>query len=75
MEDAYEFGCSVRVSGVEPYKWYTIAASGDNPLAARVKDLLVEKMSPDQFTGAKRLVAEWEPIPADCEVAGTQVGE
>ena len=59
--DAFESGRGVRASAVEAYKWYTIADSGDNPLAARVKDLLVEKMSPDQITTAERLVAEWEP--------------
>ncbi len=58
--DAFEFGRGVRASDVEAYKWYTIAASRDNRLAARVKDLLVDKMSPDRITTAEKLVAEWE---------------
>lgn len=65
--DAFESGRGVRSSNVEAYKWYTIAASGDNPLAARVKDLLVEKMSPDQITTAEKLVAEWEPDLEACD--------
>jgi hypothetical protein len=65
--DAFESGRGIRVSDVEAYKWYTISASGDNPLAARVKDLLVEKMSADQIIKAKTLVAEWEPDLEACE--------
>ncbi len=65
--DALEFGRGVRASDVEAYKWYTIAASRDNRLAARVKDLLVAKMSPDRITTAEKLVAEWEPDLEACD--------
>ena len=65
--DAFESGRGVRASDVEAYKWYTVSASGDNPLAARVKDLLVKKMSTDQITEAKGLVAEWEPDLEACK--------
>ena len=67
MGDDFESGRNVRASDVEAYKWYTVAASGDNRLAALVKDQLVEKMSMDQIIEAKRLVAEWEP---DLEACG-----
>ena len=67
--DAFESGRGVRASDVEAYKWYTISASGDNPLAARVKDLLADKMSEDRITEAKRLVSAWKPDPAKCEMA------
>lgn len=65
--DAFESGRGVRASNVEAYKWYTVSASGDNLLAARVKDLLVKKMSTDQIIKAKGLVAEWETDSAACE--------
>ncbi len=65
--DAFESGRGVRASDVEAYKWYTFAASGDNPLAARVKDLLVEKMSPDRIATAERRVAEWQPDLEACD--------
>ena len=33
---------------------------------------LAEEMTPDQIAEAERLVAEWEPNPAECEVEGEQ---
>ena len=67
--EAFEFGRGVRESEVEAYKWYTISASRDNRLSARVKDLLVEQMPDDQIAEAKRLVTAWKPNPAICEMA------
>ncbi len=69
--DAFESGRGVRVSDVEAYKWYTVSASGGNRLSALVNELLVEKMSVDQITEAERLVAEWKPNPAECEMAAS----
>ena len=68
--DAFETGRGVSARDVEAYKWYTVAASGDNRLAALVKDLLVEKMATDQITKAEGLVAGWEPDLEACVAKG-----
>ncbi len=69
--EAFEFGRGVWVSEIEAYKWYAIAASGDNRLAARVKDLLVTQMSEEQIAEAKNLLAAWKPNRSNCEMASS----
>jgi hypothetical protein len=51
---------------VEAIRWYSIAASGDNPLAARVKDLVAANMTQDEIDDAERLVADWNPDLSSC---------
>lgn len=70
--DAFESGRGVRASDVAAYKWYTVSASGDNRLSALVKELLVKKMSADQITEAKGLVAGWDPDLEACEAIAAQ---
>jgi hypothetical protein len=69
--EVFEFGRGVRTSDVEAYKWYAIAASGDNRLAARVKDLLAAQMSDDQIAEAKNLLATWKPGRSNCETVSS----
>jgi hypothetical protein len=40
--------------------------------AVRFRDQLASMMTPDQIAEAERLVAAWEPNPAECETIGSQ---
>ncbi len=54
---------------VQSYLWYTLAGSKREH---RVFRNLIAEMTPDQITEAERLLAEWEPNPAKCEIEAAQ---
>ena len=54
---------------VQSYLWYTLAGSKREH---RVFRNLIAEMTPDQITEAERLLAEWEPNPAECEAIAGQ---
>jgi hypothetical protein len=64
--DAFETGRGVQLNFVESFRWYSIAASGDDPLAARVRDRLAANMTRDEIDQAEELVAAWNPDLDDC---------
>ncbi len=42
----------------------------------RMRDALAEQITPEQLAEAERLVAEWEPNPAECGApSGTALNE
>jgi hypothetical protein len=53
---------------VEAYKWYSLAVANGNERAAELRHDVSGTMTPIQMTEAGRLVAEWEPNPAECEI-------
>ena len=61
---------------VAAHKWFNLAAAGKTKLAAERaaegRDWLARKMTPAQIAEAERLVAEWDPNPAECEVYAEQ---
>ncbi len=67
---------------VQAYKWFKLAKVNDgegslnttqhlNIISGNIT-YLSRKMTPDQLAEAWRLVAEWEPNPAECETIGAQ---
>ncbi len=38
------------------------------------QEVVAEKLSPAEIVEAERLVAEWQPNPAECEAATAQLG-
>ncbi len=57
---------------MQAYKWFSLAAiAGDNS-AKWSRDQLSPQMDPAQIAEAERLVAEWEPNPAECETIRTR---
>lgn len=63
-------------TGIDPIKAYLsigLAAHFGNLGAIHMSEIWRLDMSPDEVTKAQRLVAQWEPNPAECEVesAGT----
>ncbi len=54
---------------VQAYKWFKLAKVNDGEGSLTY---LSTKMAPDQLAEAERLVAEWEPNPAECEIIGAQ---
>ncbi len=55
---------------VKAYLWYTLAGPAGNVQSN--KDKLAADMTPAQISEAERLVAEWKPNSAECEVEGEQ---
>ena len=74
LGDYYRWGGSVVPHDpVIALFWYTLALDGNGTRAsnrrASVKRTSVKKtMAPEQIAEAERLVAEWEPSPAECVV-------
>ena len=64
----YRYGYSrFPVDLVRSYLWYHYAARGEPKVLEERIAHLVGKMTPSQLAEAERLVAEWEPNPAECE--------
>jgi hypothetical protein len=67
---------------VQAYKWFNLAKVNDGEGSLNTTQhlniiigsitVLSRKMTPDQRAEAWRLVAEWEPNPAECETIGAQ---
>jgi TPR repeat protein len=51
----------------EAYKWYSLAANNGDSRAGELLKKVSKQMTPGQVAEAERLVAEWEPNPAECE--------
>jgi TPR repeat protein len=52
---------------VQAYKWYSLGISAGAEYS-RPRDALSTMMTPSQIDEAERLVAEWVPNPAECEL-------
>ncbi len=60
----YAHGLVVRRDLVEAYKWLALAARGSSPispLAARDRDLLEPRLTPEQLELAEQRVEDWRP--------------
>ncbi len=53
---------------IEAYKWLSLAAKDGDATTKRLRDVFARQLTPEQIAEAERLVAEWEPNPAECEV-------
>ena len=65
----YEKGQGVPQDYAQAHMWRNIAASQrenaeDRDLAAKNRDLVAAKMTPDQIAEAQRLAREWKPTKA-----------
>lgn len=57
LADAYAYGSPPNY--VEAYKWYEIAIRYWGPLAVRAREVLAERMTPEQISQATRLAGDW----------------
>ncbi len=62
----YTNGQGVPQDYIQAHMWYNLAASGrqdddDRKMAARNRDSIAEKMTPEQIAEAQRLAREWRP--------------
>ena len=65
----YRYGhAPVTKSIDQAHIWYGLAASNGDPAAAELQESLARTMTPDQRAQAERLVREWKPDPASCEI-------
>lgn len=58
----------VSQSYSQAYMWYTLSAEQGNTAAQTALRPISRVLSPAQIGEAERLVAEWEPNPAECEI-------
>ena len=62
----YQNGDGVPMDYVQAYMWYTLAVAAfppgaDGDRAARNRDQVARRMSPDEISRAQQLAAEWKP--------------
>lgn len=57
LADAYAYGSPPDF--VQAYKWYEIAIRYWGPLAVRAREVLAERMTPEQISQATRLAGDW----------------
>ncbi len=57
----YLLGQGVPEDYIEAYKWLNLSAAQGNELAAKKREILKEKMSPEQIAEAQRLSREFKP--------------
>jgi len=62
----YTNGQGVPQDYIQAHMWYNLAASGrrdddDRKMAAKNRDSIAEKMTPEQIAEAQRLAREWRP--------------
>ena len=57
----YEGGYGVPQDYVQAHMWYNLVAAKGNQIARKNRDLLAEKMTPDQIAEAQKLAREWKP--------------
>ncbi len=65
----YRYGLDpIQLNLVAAYKWYSLAAKDGDATTISLRDVFSRQLTPDQIAEAERLVAEWEPNPAECEI-------
>ncbi len=47
--------------GIRPHMWFNIAASRGEENVQKLRDIVVDIMTPDQLAEAQRLAREWKP--------------
>ncbi len=57
----YHFAKGVTQDYVHAHMWYSLAAAGGEKVASKWRDILAEKMTPDQIAEAQKLAREWKP--------------
>ena len=60
---------AARQAYVRAYVWLSLSST---PYALAAREELVPRMTSDQIAEAERLVAKWEPNPAECEIEAAQ---
>jgi len=76
VANRYRRGSSpVQLDPIEAYKWLSLAAKDGDAIKRYYRDVLVRQLSPEQIAEAERLVAEWQPNPAECEAIAAQADE
>ena len=59
LADSYAYGYGVEPDIVQAYMWYQIAIEYWGPLAVRARDVVAERMSPEQIEEAIQLAGKW----------------
>jgi TPR repeat protein len=59
LGEFYASGTAVSVDYVQSYKWFNLAASLGNDIAAKRRDTVASMMTPMQITEAQRQSTAW----------------
>jgi hypothetical protein len=66
LGNSYRWGRGpVELDPERAYLWYTLA--GDTKYAPSYKHQVATTMTPEKLADAERMVAEWQPNPAECD--------
>ena len=57
----YYNGQGVPQDYVQAHMWYNLVASQDGNAAAKLRDMVAERMTPAQISEAQKLAREWKP--------------
>ncbi len=57
----YYNGHGVPQDYVQAHMWYNLVASQDGKAAAKLRDMVAERMTPAQISEAQKLAREWRP--------------
>jgi hypothetical protein len=57
----YHKGQGVHQDYIQAYMWYNLSAAQVGRLAAKNRDLVAAKMTPEQLAEGQRLSKEWKP--------------
>ncbi len=66
----YEKGRGVPQDRIQAYKWLSLAAAAGESAAARDRDAVSTKMTPEQMATAKKLAVDWTLAKAQEKAAG-----
>ena len=57
----YYLGDGVTQDYAEAHKWFNLSAAAGDTSAGELRDILAQKMTPEQIAEAQRLAREWKP--------------
>jgi TonB family protein len=75
--ESYRTGAGVKQDYVQAYKWFSLAASaegGKREEAAKLRDQVAGKMTPEQMLQARQLVMEWKTAHTQSPTASYGIG-
>lgn len=61
VADAFAYGQGVEADHVQAYMWYEVAIRYWGDLAVHARDVIAERMTPEQIAEAKRLAEQIQP--------------
>lgn len=61
----HENGLGVERSAIEAYKWFALAAVSGDQQAAKRRDHIKARLTPQSVSTAEKMVSQWQALPID----------